>query len=133
MTIEPGVGAQCLQVPKLAACQAMRAVVQNALQASPPTRRVTIVGSELDGDLLVAVSDAGPGMTAEVLRGPAIRFSRPRIPAREWVWDCFLPGGSWNAWGRRLSIDSKPDVGTTVTIRLPLEKPAAVTGLARQR
>lgn len=100
-------------------------VIENAIKYTPPEGEIHVAIRREGREALVSVRDTGAGISAEDLPHVFERFFRAD-PAR-----ARNPGGSglglpiahWIATEHRGSIDlaSAPDVGTTVTIRLPLE------------
>jgi signal transduction histidine kinase len=105
-------------------------LTMNAVQASVPRQTVSIeVGASSAGDTAeIKVIDRGEGMTNETLE----RLKRPPFASRK--------GGAGlgvavaraliEQHGGRLAYQSKPGLGTTATIELPL---AAVVTAAAQK
>jgi two-component system OmpR family sensor kinase len=98
-------------------------VVSNAIVHTEPTVPVTIRVGRLNGDVVLEVADAGPGMPAEVASRVTERFFRAD-PAR-----ARNRGGSGlglsivdaavSAHGGTVTIDSVEGRGTTVRLVLP--------------
>ncbi|HEX4147603.1 MAG TPA: HAMP domain-containing sensor histidine kinase, partial [Pirellulales bacterium] len=109
------------RMPKAAVCQALRAIVQNALDASPPAGRVAIAGSAADGLLTVVVSDRGTGMPEDVLRRACDPFFTTKEPGYGMGLGLFFARRIIEQLGGSLTIESNVGVGTTATVRLPLE------------
>ncbi len=61
-----GAAHRSLEAPVESLAQALRAVVTNAVDASPPHCRVRLNLETTDDGVLIAVRDEGPGMTSEV-------------------------------------------------------------------
>jgi two-component system OmpR family sensor kinase len=113
--------------------QVVANVVGNALVHTPPGTPIEIHARREDGRAVLAVTDHGPGMSADVAAHAFERFYRAD-PARS-----RHRGGSGlglsivqatlNAHGGTASLDTAPGRGTTVRIELPLVAPRqAATG-----
>lgn len=107
-------------LPKIAVCQALRAIVQNALQASPDGERVVVTASRAEGDLQLVVADRGAGMSDEVLRRAGEPFFTTKDPGSGMGLGLFFARRVIERLGGYLVIESKPMLGTSVTIRLPI-------------
>lgn len=114
--------------------QILMNLVLNAMQASPPGEVVTIhVGEKcVDGYLRLQVVDHGAGMTAETLE----RIRKPYFTTREGGTGLgvAVARGLVEQHGGRISYESAPGKGTTVTIDLPrcaLSSPLAQKNLPR--
>jgi signal transduction histidine kinase len=100
--------------------QVLLNLVLNAMQASPPGETVTIhVGEKCgaDGFLRLTVSDHGVGMSPEVLE----RIRKPYFTTREGGTGLgvAVARGLVEQHGGRISYESAPGKGTTVSIDLP--------------
>ncbi len=98
--------------------QVMYNLISNAAKFTPPGGTITVSAQRTEGELALAVSDTGPG-----------------IPAAEQaqVFDSFVRGGDSHGpglglalvkrfvelHGGRVALESCPEGGTTVTVRLP--------------
>jgi len=94
-------------------------IVNNAIDAMEKGGKLTIASTKLNGNVLVSISDNGIGMTEDVL---------------EKIFDPFFTtkGSAGNGLGMSVTygiikrhqgeifIDSKPNRGTTVSVRLPI-------------
>jgi two-component system sensor histidine kinase RegB len=107
-----------LLVPRRAVAQALRAVVKNALEASP------------NGDIVVAahvkeerceflVEDHGQGMNAEVLARAGEPFFTTKEPGSGMGLGLFLSRAVIARLGGELTIDSIPTEHTRVCVSLP--------------
>jgi two-component system sensor histidine kinase RegB len=99
------------------AAQAVRSVVENALDAAKES--VTITGGSTKGRVRIVVVDDGPGMTAEVLRHAREPFFTTKEPGRGMGLGLFLAESITSQLGGALTIDSSPGRGTKVTLELP--------------
>jgi signal transduction histidine kinase len=100
--------------------QVLLNLVLNAMQSSPPGETVTIVIGEkcdADGFLRLQVADHGAGMTPEVLE----RIRKPYFTTREGGTGLgvAVARGLVEQHGGRISYESAPGKGTTVSIDLP--------------
>ena len=124
-----------LRLPPRAASQALRSLVTNAQDASPATSAV-VVSADIDGDQLdVSIRDRGPGITADVMARIGEPFFTTKAPGRGMGLGLFLARAVIEGVGGSLQIDSNPDGGTEVRVRLPIDvgvrSPAAGAQTAR--
>ncbi len=110
-----------LRVPPTALAQALRALVQNALDASPAAGVELIVG-EVDRFLDLRIIDHGQGMPASVLARASEPFYTTKEPGRGMGLGLFLARSVIERIGGAMEIESEPGHGTTVSVRLPLEQ-----------
>lgn len=97
-------------------------LLDNAIEASPPGRPVRLSLAREEGRIVLRITDAGPGMSAEFVRDVLFR---PLASAK--------PGGSGiGAWqarellrraGGELDVLTRPGAGTTMRLSLPLAAP----------
>ncbi|MEN0109582.1 MAG: HAMP domain-containing sensor histidine kinase, partial [Planctomycetota bacterium] len=118
-----------LVAPSVALAQAIRAVVQNAIDATDAVGeasaedgegRVTITGDVLGGALRLRVADRGEGMTAEQLERAGEPFFTTKSPGRGMGLGLFLTRSVLERQGGSLRLESPEGEGTTATIVLPL-------------
>ena len=94
-------------------------LLQNALDATPPTGKVWIKTARHSGQVKVEVGDTGAGMTEEFVR---TRLFRPFNTTKH----NGMGIGTYESFqyirelGGTLSVASHPGVGTTITVLLPL-------------
>jgi two-component system sensor histidine kinase RegB len=98
--------------------QMIENILDNALEASP--RWVGFTATRDDGSLVLAVADAGPGFTREMLRqvGKPYHSSKDRPGAGLGL---FLALNVARTLGGTLSVDNRPQVGAIVRMILPLD------------
>ncbi len=99
-------------------------ILDNALQHTPPTGSVQITSQRIDGNVKVAITDTGCGIDATHLSHLGERFyridsarSRPEGGTGLGLSIC---KSIVDAHGGSISFESEVNVGTTVTITLPV-------------
>jgi signal transduction histidine kinase/ActR/RegA family two-component response regulator len=99
--------------------EALDHILTNALEAAPEASRV-LVGTRMDeGDAVISVSDAGPGMTS----GVQARIFEPFFttkPGAKGLGLC-LAHGIVARHGGQIDVESASGRGTTVRIKFPVE------------
>jgi two-component system sensor histidine kinase RegB len=120
------------KLPKQALAQALRGIIQNALDASAPSDRVKIDCSQAGGFWMVTITDRGVGMTGDVLKRAGEPFFTTKEPGAGMGLGLFLARRVIERLGGSLSLESIVRVGTIVTIRLPVENLAAVEFQSRK-
>ena len=102
--------------------QAVLALVDNAAKYGPPGEQVTLSSSTRAGELLIEVSDRGPGIHPEELPRIFERFYRCKNSSEEPGSGLGLPivKAIVRAHGGRLEVRSEVGEGTSVSLRLPL-------------
>lgn len=94
-------------------------VVQNAFDATNPSGRVWLSLERANGQAQIIVGDTGQGMTPEFIQN---RLFKPFQTTKS----AGMGIGAYESFqyvqelGGRIDVQSEPDVGTTVTIQLPL-------------
>ncbi|QDT70725.1 Sensor histidine kinase RegB [Planctomycetes bacterium MalM25] len=114
-----------LVVPAMALAQALRAIVQNALDATDevdPAGRVTVRGDRLADTLRLAIEDRGPGMPAEVLARASEPFYTTKAPGSGMGLGLFLARSVIERLGGSLRLESPEAGGARVIVVLPLAK-----------
>lgn len=114
-----------LVVPAMALAQALRAIVQNALDATDevdPGGRVTVRGDRLADTLRLAIEDRGPGMPAEVLARASEPFFTTKAPGSGMGLGLFLARSVIERLGGSLRLESPEAGGARVIVVLPLAK-----------
>ncbi len=110
-----------LRLPPRAVSQALRSLVTNAQDASPPTSSVVITARR-DGDVLeVTIRDRGPGIPEDVMARIGEPFFTTKAPGRGMGLGLFLARAVIEGVGGSLQIDSNKDNGTEVGARLPVD------------
>jgi two-component system sensor histidine kinase RegB len=110
-----------LVLPRRVLAQAVRAIVKNAQEATPPGGAVTVTASPAAGALALVVADAGAGMSRDVLARAGEPFFTTKPPGKGMGLGLFLARTVVEQLGGGLQIQSDPGRGTLVTIVLPLD------------
>ena len=105
--------------PSRATQQAVGFLVNNAFDASPHDRRVSLRLHDGDGRIAFAVIDRGGGMDADTLRRATEPFFTTKDPGRGMGLGLFLVRLVAERNGGDLALDSTPGAGTTATLTLP--------------
>ncbi len=120
-----------VDVPVDALSQAIRGLIQNALDASPADGEVNVTIADHNDCLTWAIQDDGPGMTPDVLRRISEPFFTTKQPGKGMGLGVFLArnvverlGGSVRF---RSPIDGKNSTGTVVTVTLPHQQTRPVS------
>ena len=109
-----------LQLPLQAVALAIRNVVQNALDASPSDRQVTLaIGSTPDQGWEILVIDQGCGMPESVLQRLGEPFFTTKEPGKGMGLGVYLTHNVINGIGGNIRYESQAGEGTTAHILLP--------------
>jgi two-component system sensor histidine kinase RegB len=117
------------RIPVNATVQAIVALVQNALDASPAGRPVLLGGQGVGSLVRITIQDEGCGMDEQVLRRIAEPFFTTKEPGKGMGLGTFLVRVLAERLGGRLTYSSTPDRGTTASLEIPIS-PAQVTDAA---
>lgn len=109
-------------LPLQAAAQAMRNLIQNALDASQPGSKVTIQASMDSTSWKILVVDRGDGMTQEVLDRIGEPFFTTKEPGRGMGLGLYLTQNVLRRLNGKLEFDSRPGHGSTAEVILPTER-----------
>lgn len=107
-------------LPRRAMVAALRNLVKNALDASPPGSRIDLVAGrdEASGMVRLAVVDRGGGMSPEVIAHASEPFFTTRAPGEGMGLGLFLTRALAERLGGRLELESSPGTGTVAAILL---------------
>ena len=111
---------QTIQVPLDGLSQAIRGLVQNALDADPSDRPVNII---VDRDAKYwhwRIRDRGPGMTPEELDRVSEPFFTTKPTGKGMGLGVFLAKNVLKRLGGSVGFESTPGQGTCVTVKLPV-------------
>jgi two-component system sensor histidine kinase RegB len=119
LEIAPGAEHASVIGPPRALGDALRGLLKNAVQASPPGMQVRLwLGSD-DGKVRVAVIDQGKGMPPDVLQRAGEPFFTTKVPGEGMGLGLFLTRTLIDQLGGEFTIASRPGVGTEARIELP--------------
>ncbi|HMQ21529.1 MAG TPA: HAMP domain-containing sensor histidine kinase, partial [Planctomycetota bacterium] len=123
VTVADGVAQQRFSLPHIALSQALRGIVQNALDASAADQQVDLVAeaamlADADG-LRILVKDSGAGMEADTLERVGTPFFTTKEVGAGTGLGIFLARTVVERLGGALWIDSSPGRGTLVSIEIP--------------
>ncbi len=115
----PALRARLLRAFPRTLAQALRSVVENALDAAPE-QPVEIAGRVEGEEFCLEVLDHGPGMSAEALAHATEPFFTTKAPGQGSGLGLFLARTLVEGSGGSLSLESRPGAGTRVSLRVPL-------------
>jgi len=117
---------RALRLPRRALSLALRQIVKNALDASHERGPVNLSVRESEEELLVVVTDRGEGMTPETLERATDPFFTTKEPGQGMGLGLFLSQSVIDRLDGRITFESSPGRGTTVTVGLPLAQVATM-------
>ena len=110
-----------LRLPPRAVSQALRSLITNAQDASPPQAAV-VVALRVDGDrLAIVIHDRGRGIPEDVLARIGEPFFTTKAPGRGMGLGLFLARAVIEGVGGTLEIDAGESGGTSVHVTLPTD------------
>ena len=119
LEIDPAAAGARLRLPPRAMAQALRSLVTNAQDASPPRQPVVVSAGIEDRALAVEVRDRGPGMSREVLQRVGEPFFTTKPPGRGMGLGLYLTRAVVEGLGGELAIESQPPHGTMARVIVP--------------
>jgi two-component system sensor histidine kinase RegB len=122
-----------LRLPPRAVSQALRSLITNAQDASPPTAPVAITANGTRTALALEIRDRGAGMPGEILARIGEPFFTTKQPGRGMGLGLFLARAVIEAVGGTLEIDSVAGTGTSVRVTLPVDVAQGVEAPPRSR
>jgi two-component system sensor histidine kinase RegB len=108
-----------LNIPLIGLSQAMRGLVQNALDADRSDRSVKVFIERLDQKWQWKIRDQGPGMSAEELSRVSEPFYTTKAPGEGMGLGVFLAKNVIRRLGGTVEFESASGAGTCVTVCLP--------------
>ena len=123
LTIEmrDGLADATLFAPIRTLAHAIRALVDNALQASPAPDSVELVAAKTGQGICIEVTDAGPGMSPEVRQRATEPFFTTKAPEEGTGLGLFLAQSVADSLDGELRLESSTHGGTRATLDLPLQ------------
>ncbi len=109
-------------LPLQATAQAIRNLVQNALDASPTHEDIIVRAELVDSNWRILVIDRGEGMTAEVLQRVGEPFFTTKEPGRGMGLGLYLTQNVLRRLNAELKFTSRPGQGTMAEILLPTSR-----------
>lgn len=119
---EPQIETALIEVPFDALSQAVRGLIQNALDASEPNGKVQVTISRRDENMVWAIRDQGMGMTPDVLRRVSEPFFTTKQPGKGMGLGVFLARNVVERLDGQVnfqSVNNGAAKGTTVKVSLP--------------
>lgn len=121
-----------LRIPPRAVSQALRSLITNAQDASPPNATVVIMVRKDGASLSIEIRDRGGGIPPEVLARIGEPFFTTKPPGRGMGLGLFLARAVIEGVGGTLQIDSIAGEGTEVRVRFPTDvSPVVPSRIAR--
>ncbi len=108
-----------LRVPLDSICQALRGLVQNALDVSLRGKRVTVSITHQTDHWLWKISDSGEGMSPAILERISEPFFTTKPPGKGMGLGLFLAKNVIQRLEGEIEIQSEEFIGTTVTVTVP--------------
>ena len=112
-------GLPAVRVPLEPAARALRTLVKNAFEASPPEVPVHVRVEAAAGQVQFRVRDNGVGMTSYTLQRAGEPFFTTKPVGAGFGLGLFLARTFAERWGGSLTLNSSPSQGTTATLLLP--------------
>ena len=122
VTIEQSVSDKTISVPLDSIGQALRGLLQNALDASAKGSPVRLNISQDDSGWRWQILDSGHGMAKDVLKRIDEPFFTTKQPGKGMGLGVFLAQNVVKRLGGDIQFESQPEQGTTATVHLPFEK-----------
>ena len=110
-----------LNIPLIGLSQAMRGLVQNALDADPSDRSIKVAVERLDKKWKWEIRDQGPGMSAQELSRVSEPFYTTKPPGEGMGLGVFLAKNVIRRLGGTVEFESASGEGTCVTVCLPIK------------
>jgi two-component system sensor histidine kinase RegB len=120
VALDDAVAGRSATLPRHAFVQALRGLLDNARQASPPDAPVSLrVSADRGRRLVFEVADHGAGIAPEDLDRVGEPFFTTKATGKGMGLGIFLARAIVERLGGELSIGSAPGTGTTATVSLP--------------
>jgi two-component system sensor histidine kinase RegB len=118
--VDPQLAALTLRVPPRALSEAIRGVLKNAQEVSPPDQPPRMTVQRVNGVIQFVVADHGPGVSPEVLRRIGEPFFTTKAPGQGMGLGVFLARTIVERLGGDLQLRSETGRGTTAIIAVPV-------------
>ena len=122
VTIAEGANLKKSLLPLQATAQAIRNLVQNALDASSPDKEIVVTADLIESHWRIVVMDQGEGMSSEVLDRIGEPFFTTKEPGRGMGLGLYLTQNVLRRLNGKLKFSSKVGQGTTAEILLPTSR-----------
>ncbi len=124
LRLNPELASEQTAAPVVVLSQAVRGLVQNALDADPERRGVRVTVEKFAQHLTWEIADFGEGMPPEVLKRVSEPFFTTKPTGKGMGLGVFLAKNVIERLEGSIDFQSLPGQGTKVTIRLPRVLPA---------
>ncbi len=114
------VASKTVSVPLDSICQALRGLVQNALDVSQKEQWVRLTIEQDDQNWYWRIADSGKGMSESVLQRIREPFFTTKPPGQGMGLGLFLAQNVIHRLAGEIEIRSTENVGTTVIVKLPI-------------
>jgi two-component system sensor histidine kinase RegB len=111
--------AHAVEGPVRGLARALRSLLKNAIQASPPEAPVELRFSRHGQMIQVDVSDKGSGISPEILGRVGEPFFTTKVPGEGMGLGLFLTRALAEQLGGDIEVASQPGTGTIASLRLP--------------
>lgn len=126
LTVVPGVGEPAARVDRDRMLQGLSNLLDNAIRLTPEGGSVSMRAEENGKDVLVSVSDTGPGIAPELVDFLFDRFAQGEDVDRGAAGlGLSIVKGVATAHGGDVSVVSTPGQGSVFTMRIPKDGPGA--------
>lgn len=117
--VSPEASGRANLLPLQASAQAIRNLLQNAIDASPADSEVRLLAESSQQGWKICVVDRGTGMLPEILQRIGEPFFTTKEPGRGMGLGLYLTQNVIRRLDGKLTFDSRPGQGTTATVILP--------------
>lgn len=122
LNLNEDLAVRTIEVPVDSICQALRGLIQNALDACTAPSKVSLK-IDIQGDRWRwQIVDSGEGMQPSVLNRISEPFFTTKAPGHGMGLGLFLAKNVILRLDGEIDIQSEPGIGTTVTVKLPREQ-----------
>lgn len=119
LALEPGIESQTLRAPLEGLSQAIRAIVKNAIDATPYPQDVVLHAAMSDSKLFMKIEDHGVGIDPQTLSRIGEPFFTTKEPGKGMGLGVYLARNVVERLGGTIQYASTPGSGTVVSITIP--------------